>query len=114
MTTTSLHGAPPRGHARRAVSGWRPVYGHPAGPSEYAWFTVMDNGQTFPTVHHPCADEWTLPWYAVRGPFVYQADGHPDGPAPAPSFEIVGSFLYLAPPDLIEHSRPWYQMTRPW
>jgi hypothetical protein len=92
--------------------GWRPVYGHPAGPSENAWFIVTADGHAFPTVHHPAGEAWTLPWFSVRDPFVFRAEGHPEGTSAAPNFEIIGSFLYLSAPDPLAPSGPWYQTTR--
>jgi len=93
--------------------GWRPVYGHPAGPSDMAWFVLHDDGDVFPTRHHPEATRGTVPWFVVVDPLVFRAHGHPEGPSTEPDYQIIGSFLYLTEPVSDEERGPWYQIVEP-
>jgi hypothetical protein len=91
--------------------GWRPVYGHPAGPSDRPWFLVTDERHAYPSEHHPAGGPSTLPWYTVHDTLVFPAAGHPDGPSVEATFEIIGSFLYLTRPVSNGERAPWYQLT---
>ena len=95
------------------MQGWRPVYGHPDGPAEQAWFFVTAEGLAFPTDHHPAGWSRSEPWFVVDEPLVFRGAGHPDGAAPDPDYRIIGSFLYLIEHGPAGEGGPWYQIVRP-
>ena len=68
---------------------WLPADGHPDGPSDAAWFRVVD-GWGYRTTGHPggrsanpcfrVTNGWARPTFSL--------------PGDAPTFQIIGSFAY--------------------
>jgi hypothetical protein len=73
------------------VAYWVPYEGHPEGPSQVAWFKVVD-GWGYRTAWNP-AGVSESPCFRVLDGFAYPTLSMPDDD---PTFEIIGSFVYSA------------------
>jgi hypothetical protein len=68
---------------------WIPFDGHPDGPSEHAWFRVVD-GWGYRTATNP-AGEADAPSFRLIDGFAFPTLSLPDD---SPTFEVIGSFVY--------------------
>jgi hypothetical protein len=73
------------------IAYWMPWYGHPEGPSEQAWFRVVD-GWGYRCAGNP-AGVSDRPCFRVVDGCAYPTLSLADDP---PTFEIIGSFAYGA------------------
>ncbi len=71
------------------VEYWFPAYGHPDGPSDAAWFRVVD-GLGYRTADSPTGSSESACFRLIYG-WAYPTLGLPGDP---PSFHVVGSFAY--------------------
>jgi hypothetical protein len=71
------------------VEYWYPYAGHPDGESDIPWFRVVD-GKGFRSDGNPAGPS-DIPCFGVIDGWAYPAVSLPDT---APTFEVVGSFVY--------------------
>ena len=79
---------------------WFPAHGHPDGPSDVAWFRVVD-GLGYRAEGHP-AGASTFPCFKLIDGWAYPTLGLPA--TTVATFQVVGFFAYA------EGGGPWFRI----
>ena len=88
-----------RENTQAVIKYWYPAYGHPDGPSDIAWFRVVD-GWGYRTKHSPAGPSES-PSFRMVADLAYPVLAMPGSP---PTFQVIGSFAYT------DRGAPWFRI----